>query len=115
MKPMTEKTPTKAKAPRDSDYSAAWRACCKVLPGEDDLCTKLDNALQAGWSIRALKAYAFFVWRNSGCDYVTDAAWRLSVEFADSNGCSGGRDFLKRFNADPERYSSMPRHIAHGH
>jgi hypothetical protein len=26
----------------------------------------------------------------------------LSVEFADSNGRGGGRDFLKRFNADPE-------------
>ena len=67
---------------------------------------------KTGWTIQALKAYAFSVWRNSDCDYVTEAAWRLSVEFADSNGCSGGRDFLKRFNADPERYSCPQRHVA---
>jgi hypothetical protein len=88
---MTEKVLTKDKAPRDADYSAAWRACSKVPPGEaGDLHAKLDNALKAGWSIEALKAYAFCVWRNTSGDYVTEAAWRLSVEFADSNGCSGG-------------------------
>jgi hypothetical protein len=112
---MTEKVLTKDKAARDADYSAAWRACSKVPPGEaGDLHAKLDNALKAGWSIEALKAYAFCVWRNTSSDYVTEAAWRLSVEFADSNGCSGGRDFLKRFNADPERYSCVKRHVADG-
>ena len=85
---MTEKTPD------DADYSAALRACSKVLTGEEgDLRLKLNNALKAGWSIQALKAYAFSVWRNSGCDYVTEAEWQLSVEYADSNGCSGGRIF----------------------
>jgi hypothetical protein len=104
---MTKKV-RKAQAPCDADYNAARNACSKVIPGEEgDLRAKLDNALKAGWSIQALKAYAFIVWRNSGCDYVTEAAWRLSVEFADSKGRSGGRDFLKRFNADPEPYSCV--------
>jgi hypothetical protein len=113
---MTEKAlMSKAKAARDADYSAARRACSKALPGEEgDLRAKLDNALKAGWTIQALKAYAFSVWRNSDCDHVTEAAWRLSVEFADSNGRSGGRDFLKRFNADPERHSCVKRHVANG-
>jgi hypothetical protein len=110
---MTEKTLTEAKAHRDGDYNAARRACSKVLPGEEgDLRAKLDSALKSGWSIQALKAYALSVWQNSGLDYVTEVAWRLSVEFADSSGCSGGRDFLKRFNADPKRYSCMKRHVA---
>jgi hypothetical protein len=101
---MTEKALTKTEKSRDGDYRAALRACGEVLPGEEgDLRAKLDNALKAGWTIEALKAHAFAVWRKPDCDRVTEAAWRLSVEFADSNGCSGGRDFLKRFNADPER------------
>jgi hypothetical protein len=96
----------KAQAPSDADYNTARLACSKVLAGEQgDLRAKLDDALKAGWSIQALKAYAFFVWRESGCDQVSEAAWRLSVEFADSNGRSGGREFLKRFSADPDRYS----------
>jgi hypothetical protein len=39
-------------------------------------------------------------------EYVATAIPPTSVvaEFADSNGCSGGRYFLKRFNANPERY-----------
>ena len=90
----------------DMDYRAARRACSVEVPGEgDNLCAKLDGALKSGWSIPALKAYAFSIWRDPSCDHVTAAAWRLSVEFAESNGCSGGRDFLKRFNADPKRYS----------
>jgi hypothetical protein len=112
---MTEKALTKTEAHRDGDYNAARRACSKVLPGEEgDLRAKLDSALKSGWSIQALKAYALSVWGNSGCDYVTEAAWRLSVEFADSNGRSGGRDFLKRFNADPQRYSCPRRQVAEG-
>src|SRR5580692_7686193 len=45
------------------------------------------------------------VWRKSDRDDAAEAAWRSAVEFADSNGCSGGRGFLKRFNANRERYS----------
>jgi hypothetical protein len=106
---------SEATVPRDADYSAAWRACSKVLTGEaGDLCAKLDNALKAGWSIQARKAYALSVWGNSDCDHISDAEWRLSVEFADSNGCSGGRGFLKRFNANPEHYSRAERRTMQG-
>jgi hypothetical protein len=88
-----------------SDYSAARRACGEYVHGEEgDLSAKLDDALRSGWSIEALKAYAFSIWQQSASHDVTDAAWRLAVEFADSNGCSGGRDFLKRFCANPEHY-----------
>jgi hypothetical protein len=103
---MTGMAATKANPLYDADYLAARRACSTgVLGEEDNLCAKLDSALKSGWSLQALKAYAFSVWSAHDCDYVTDIAWRLSVEFADSNGCSGGRDFLKRFNANPKRYS----------
>jgi len=103
---MTVNAAAKASPICDTDYRAARRACSTGVPGEEDnLCAKLDGALKSGWSILALKAYAFSVWRDSSCNHVTDDAWRLSVEFAESNGRSGGRDFLKRFNADPKRYS----------
>jgi hypothetical protein len=103
---MTEEVPDTAEAHRAADYSAAQRACSKCLHGEEgDLRPKLDDALRSGWSIQALKAYAFSVWQLPAFDHVTEVAWRLAVEFADSNGCSGGRDFLKRFNANRERYS----------
>jgi hypothetical protein len=96
----------KAKSPDAADYYAAWSACQKSVPGEEsDLLVKLDDVLRSGWTIQALKAYAFFVWRKSNRKDATEAAWRLAVEFAGSNGCSGGRDFLKQFNANPERYS----------
>jgi hypothetical protein len=89
----------------DSDYVAAQRACGKYLHGEEgDLSAKLEKALTSGWSIEALKAYAFSIWQQSASDDVTEAAWRLAVEFADSDGCSGGRNFLKRFSVNPERY-----------
>ena len=101
-KPMVGKRARKAEASADADYNAVRRACSKAPPAEGgDLGAKLDDALKSGWSIEALKAYAFSAWRDPGCDHVTDAAWRLSVEFADSNGCGGGRDFLKRFKAEP--------------
>jgi hypothetical protein len=88
------------------DYSAARRACGAFVSGEaDDLRAKLDSALKSGWSMQALKAYAMLVWQQPASDRVTEAAWRLAVEFADSSGCSGGRDFLKRFDANPERYT----------
>jgi hypothetical protein len=103
---MTVIAATKANPLCDTDYLAARRACSSGVPGEEDnLCAKLDGALKLGWSIEALEAYAFSVWRDPDCDHVTNAAWRLSVEFAESNGCSGGREFLKRFNADRKRYS----------
>ena len=98
---------SEAKSPDAADYHAAWSACRKSVPAEEsDLLAKLDEVLKSGWTIQALKAYAFFVWRKSDRDDATEAAWRLAVEFADSSGCSGGRDFLKRFNANPERYWS---------
>jgi hypothetical protein len=103
--PMAENL-RKAKSADAADYHAAWSACRKSVPGEEsDLLAKLDDVLKSGWTIQALKAYAFFVWRKSDRDDATEAAWRLAVEYADSNGCSGGRDFLKRFNANSERYS----------
>jgi len=101
-KPMAEEN---ARGHGSSDYSAARRACGKYAHGEEgDLSAKLEDALRSGWSIEALKAYAFSIWQQSASHDVSDAAWRLAVEFADSNGCSGGRDFLKRFSANPERY-----------
>jgi hypothetical protein len=42
---------------------------------------------------------------KSDRDDAAEAAWRWAVEFADSNGCSGGRGSLKRFNANRERCS----------
>jgi hypothetical protein len=102
--PMVGKPARKAEASGEYDYDAVRRVCREAPPAEGgDLGAKLDDALKSGWSIEALKAYAFSVWRDPGCDHVTDAGWRLSVEFADSNGCGGGRDFLKRFKAEPER------------
>jgi hypothetical protein len=92
-----------------SNYRAARRACGKYVHGEEgDLSAKLEDALRSGWSIEALKAYALSIWQQSASHDVTDAAWRLAVEFADSNGCSGSRDFLKRFSANPERYFARP-------
>jgi hypothetical protein len=95
----------------DSDYVAAQRACGKCLHGEGgDLSAKLEEALRSGWSIEALKAYAFSIWQQSASDDVADTAWRLAVEFADSNGCSGGRNFLKRFSNTAQRRGVMSEH-----
>ena len=78
------------------------RACGKYLHGEEgDLSAKLEEALTSGWSIETLKAYAFSIWQQSASDDITEAAWRLAVEFTDSDGCSGGRNFLNRFSVDP--------------
>jgi hypothetical protein len=102
----SERPQMKATPFQTCDYGAAQRACGAFVSGEgDDLRTKLDSALKSGWSMQALKAYAMLVWQEPPTDRITEAAWRLAVEFADSNGCSGGRDFLKRFNANPERYT----------
>jgi hypothetical protein len=87
----------------DSDCVAARWACSNYLDGEGgNLSAKLEEALRSGWSIEALKAYAFSTWRQSASGDVTDTAWRLAVEFANSNGCTGGRNFLKRFSSNPE-------------
>jgi hypothetical protein len=103
---MAEKTPREVMTPEAADCRAARHACVKLVPGEEsDLPAKLDSVLKSGWTIQALKAYAFSVWRKSDCADGTEAAWRLAVEFADSNGCSGGRNFLKRVHANVERYS----------
>jgi len=84
-----------------SDYRAARQACSRSLSGEEDeLCAKLNSALKSGWSMQALKAYATTVWQQSGSDDVSEAAWRLTIEHADSKGCSGGRDFLRRYKAN---------------
>ena len=93
----------------DADYDAAQRACANYLHGEEgDLSAKLEEALRSGWSIEALKAYAFSIWQQSASDEVTDTAWRLAVEFADSYGCGGGRNFLKQFSSNPEHYLVRP-------
>jgi hypothetical protein len=70
-----------------------------------DLREKLDQLLKSGWSIQALKAYAFCWWRHRRCDHVTEGAWRWAVAFADATQAMGGRNLLERFKADPEHYS----------
>ena len=35
MTPMADKTLRKAKSPEAADYRAAWRACRKLVPGEE--------------------------------------------------------------------------------
>jgi hypothetical protein len=73
--PRAEKGLRKEKSPDASDYRAAGRACRKSVPGEEnDLLAKLDDALRSGWTIQALKAYAFLVWRKSDCDDATESS-----------------------------------------
>ena len=64
----------KAKAPKDPDYRAAWRACKKpwISWSVVDLRKRLKQVLRSGWSIQALKAYAFVYWRHKRCDHVTE-------------------------------------------
>ena len=62
---MVGKRARKAEASGDADYDAVRRACSKAPPAEGgDLGAKLDDALKSGWSIEALKAYAFSAWRD---------------------------------------------------
>ncbi len=70
-----------------------------------DLRAKLDEALQAGWSIRALKAYAYH-WRYTRPqrDHVTRAAWRMAVSLTTERD---GLEFLERYNADRESYDAF--------
>ena len=99
----------RTKGPSDPDHRAAWLACRKPEPrcwrdGEIDLRAALDTALKAGWTIPALKAYAFCEWRYTRRDHVTDAAWRMAVKWAADSGYMA-QSFLERFKTDPERYS----------
>jgi hypothetical protein len=92
----------------DPDHRAAWLACRE--PDETwgqhrepiDLRAKLDEALRAGWTPQALKAYAYVGWRYTKPqrEYVTRAAWRMAVDDSVI-----ARSFLEQFNAAPERYA----------
>jgi len=106
----------KTRVRRDPDYSAAWSACGKPLPGDDptqnDLRPKLDGLLKAGWSIQAIKEYSM---RWSGpplthkrLDHITPAVWRWGIHFASedrlfsetgfANDFWGAATFLRKFN-----------------
>jgi hypothetical protein len=91
----------KTRARRDPAYSAAWSACGKPFPGEDpeqnDLRTKLDGLLKAGWSIQALYSFAS-IWRPRRYERVTPATWRLAVELASLDLLGSATEFLGEFN-----------------
>ena len=104
----------KAKARRGSDYHAAWLACRKpwlneLSGAEIDLRATLDKLLKSGWSIQALKAYAFRVreYAHRGNDRVTTGAWRWAVYLASpawpQDGPLSAATFLAEFNANPDR------------
>lgn len=102
----------RTKGPSDPDHRAAWRACRepdrswgdRVEPR--DLRAALNVALKSGWSIQALKAYAFCNWRYTRRDHVTAAAWRIAVKWAAYDEYFS-RPFLEQFNADPDRYAAF--------
>ena len=121
----------KLKAPRDADYRAAWKACCKpwvlrvpndkplvrgelwdpFVDGEKlDMRAMLDKALKSGWSIQGIKAYAYGFWRHlygeDRYDRVTTFAWRLAVYDAAYSAGNASR-FLTAFSANPERYAHV--------
>lgn len=130
-KPSTVKAHKKTKAPRDADYRAAWYACRKpwvtsvfnekpliwgepwatfVDGAEIDMRALLDKVLKSGWSIRALKAYAFCFWRHlygiDRYDRVTAFAWRHAVHDA-AVGDGHASRFLTAFSANPESYAHV--------
>ena|ERR1700733_352383 len=99
----------KTKAPRDPDHRAAWLACKKpepdpIGPGEMDMRKLLKKALGSGWTIRALKAYAYISWRIRGLDHVTPVAWRWAVMFAHD---AMGHSFRDRYLANPEPWDAV--------
>jgi hypothetical protein len=99
---------SKRRGPSDPDHHAARIACRKPDHSwgvEQDLRAKLAAALQSGWSIRALKTYAYW-WRYTKPqrDHVTRAAWRTAVSLSFDRG---GRDFLEQYNADPGHYDAF--------
>lgn len=90
------------------DYRAAWKACeepWETFGRVDDLRKRLRSLLRSGWSIGALKAYAFVVWRHKRSNKVTRSAWRWAVAFADPSVPLGGGNILERFKDDPEFFS----------
>jgi hypothetical protein len=97
------------RGPTDPNHHAAWIACREPDrswgPHSEpiDLRAALDEALQKGWSPKALKAYAFS-WRR--CDHITAAAWRTAVKWAAYDEYFS-RPFLEQFNADPDRYAAF--------
>jgi hypothetical protein len=112
----------RTKAPRrDADYAAARAAGRRpsyfgLGDGGDviylrDLRTVLDSALQYGWSISAIKAYAWCYWRNPDrFDHVTASAWRFALDaiaeehIAGPHALSRPSAFLERFNANPDAW-----------
>lgn len=115
----TTKARKKPKAPRDPDYRAAWKACRKPWAmawggGEVDLRVELSKLLKSGWSIQALKAYAWGHFHFSPrFDYVTAAPWRYAVHFAHDDLVSGRHGpasataFLEFFNAHPDGWAHV--------
>jgi hypothetical protein len=112
------KTRKKAQARSDPDYRAAWRACREpwmiMGPGSEiDLRAALDALLKSGWSIQALKAYAYRMreFAHRGNERVTAGARRWAVYFASrawgQEGPLGAATFLAEFNANPERYAEL--------
>ena len=89
------------KGPTDPDHHAAWVACREpdcTQWGEEtvvtDLRVKLAEVLASGWTMPALKEYAFNCWRHPRYPNVTRTAWRMAVWGTDY----GGKDFLARYN-----------------
>jgi len=136
--PMAEEVITKRtrkkkrKAPRDADYRAAWKACRKPwmesvpndkprvrgepwsdwVDGEEiDMRAALDKLLSSGWTIQALKAYAYCSWRHlygqDRYDHVTAFAWRWAVCFAGADIGGDASRYLTRFNANPEAFAHV--------
>jgi len=108
----------KTTARRASDYHVAWLACRKPWVSEWPGCPRvelnlraaLDDLLKSGWSIQALKAFAFSVreYAHKGNERVTVGAWRWAVYLASTGPASGplsASSFLESFKANPERYA----------
>jgi hypothetical protein len=88
----------------ETDYRAAWQACAKYLPGEDpadnDLRERLDWLLKSGgWSIEALRDYAFAKWSTGRYAHVTPAVWRWAIYFAKEDLVGEATAFLKEWQA----------------
>lgn len=102
---------SKRRGPADPDHRAAWAACRKpdvVGWGDDtelDLRELLVERLKSGWSIPALKSYAYRYCRYTGREHVTPAGWRMAVRLTGSEIFVGS--FLEEFNSDPERYAGF--------
>jgi hypothetical protein len=93
----------KTKAQRDPDYRAAWRACGALAPSvwgtdEENLRAMLDDLLKSGWSIQALRSYAFTWSRRADYDHVTPATWRWGIYFANMDMLGSATKFLNEFN-----------------